>query len=759
MRRIALLLVLLPAAASGAHAQGPARPDVLPVLSHALPRGEAIVARGKPPWRAVTAKVADGAIGDWTGEATRFGGTLRADRGELIYQDHLFDARGADDGKDAERLATLDPLADDVPETQRLDAAIQADIPGQLGLPAAPEQLKAETYYGDLPHQDAADLLELRVAADRDALWVLARTTTMRADDETGLLLLLDTRPGGTARPVPFASGITTNRAEIAVFLHGAAGTLIDLATGASTPLGAVATNSAGWTNAIEARIPRELIGTDRPDLAAATGPATAAGFADKGRPARLANVAFRLDEPPRESFDKKQALALHAGSIDGFFTSADLRDLARGLTQSFAPGRGYHDRIFVSSQAISEETGSNGIHQHYGLYLPASYKAGRPSALQYWLHFRGGRAHTATLLPRIFRHFGEDQDSIVVSPDGRGSSRWYVGVGHQDFREVWDDVLETVSVDRRRVYLSGHSMGGFGSWLLSTLYPDRFAAAMPVAGPVTQGAWTGLDFEGCDDYTYDDYSFCYIQANDGNARDQHHRKLLENLRHVPVAVYQGAADELVPVSGVTRQIERLAELGYRHRYYLFPNYEHYTHPIVDEWAAGARYMHRFRAPRNPSRVTYKRDMRFEIATERSQSNGKTLDFDFDSAYWMSGLEPADRDTGVALFDGRSFAITERPQLTLPEVGGPAEPGQSGPFTMTGLGLARDPLGAMPAARNAFEATLTGASAVTLDAKRMKLDRRKPLEGTVTTDRPLTLTLEWPREQRVFHLAPGKNTL
>src|SRR5688572_23405979 len=117
MRRIVLVGFMLLAVAP---AWAQERPDVLPVLSQALPRGEAIVKKAKPPHGDTTAKTADGSIADWVGEATRFGGTLRADRGELIYQDHIFDARGADNGKDAERLATLDPLAEQVPETQRL---------------------------------------------------------------------------------------------------------------------------------------------------------------------------------------------------------------------------------------------------------------------------------------------------------------------------------------------------------------------------------------------------------------------------------------------------------------------------------------------------------------------------------------------------------------------------------------------------------------------------------------------------------------
>lgn len=106
------------------------------------------------------------------------------------------------------------------------------------------------------------------------------------------------------------------------------------------------------------------------------------------------------------------------------------------------------------------------------------------------------------------------------------------------------------------------------------------------------QGAWTGADFDGRDDMKREEYTPCYIEANNSNPRDQHTRKLLENLRHVPLAILHGNLDELVPYSGVARQAERLAELGYRFRLYSFPSYEHYSHPVVDQWAEAARYEH-----------------------------------------------------------------------------------------------------------------------------------------------------------------------
>ena len=759
MRLMAGVIVALLAA--------PAAATAAPVLSTEVPAGggkTAPLASAGPH-----AKEVDGRTGDWRGTLPNFGGAVLYSAGELVYQDHLFDAWGPDDGRDAERLAVQDPLMEAFPETYRIDPALQANLPGEFGLPA-PEQLSYSTNYGDLSHVDQADLSELRLAASRRDIFVLARTTTMlegppgegKDPVRTGLLLLFDSGGAETEPlPIPFGSGITSTRADTAVLLVEDRGWVADLHSGAvvALPADSVVTQPRGYRNAIEARLPRAALGSVKA-VAAASGLAAPGGdrLSDLGLGANLANVAFRTGEPVRDWWDKRQALALHAGSIDRFFQDVDLAKLTAGANERWTPTTGYHERIFASKRKISEEKGREGVRQHYGVYLPSEYRAGEASPLQFWMHWRGGSANAgAALAPRIFHELGEGVDTVVVSPRGRGTSRWYVGKGHVDFREVWDDVHRTFSVDRARTYVAGHSMGGWASFLLTILYPERFAAALPASPPVTQGMWTGLDFAGCDEYEAGGYTPCYGGANDGDARVQHTRRLLENVRYVPWAIYHGAADELVPVSGVTRQVERLVQLGYRHRYYLFPHQEHYGPPITDEWAEGARYMHTFARPRNPARVTYIRDMPFERATETIQSDEVPLDFSFNRAYWMSHLEPADSEKGVASFDGASAALVAEPHLAIPEAGGPAAVGQTGPFVMSGLRWDTALGGEPPAKDNSFTATLRGARQVRLDMKRMAIALASPVTATVASDKPLTLELrgDWGKRAPVV-LAGGE---
>ena len=738
MRSLGLAFIAAAAAAAAPTASAQETAVTLPVIGTETPRGTG----STTPLADVTPtpKVLDGLIGDWTGSGTGFAGTIVRSHGELVYTDHLFDAYGADDGKDAERLATADPVTSTIPETYRLEALAQNDPAGQFGLPM-PEELKYEQNYGDLDRADTADLREVRVAAGDGVLHLLARTTTMTAQGQTALVVLLDTEAGDTERTF---EGLRTRKAEYGATISGDTGTLTDLRDGSTTTF-AAKTNPEGWANAIETALP----------LADARGIAVAAR--KPGEP--IANVAFRTAEPVRENFDKHQALALHAGSLDDFFADIDTKASRAGATERWNPGPGYHEAQFTSSEPLSRETGQEGIVQPYGIYFPQSYDAAKATPLQLWLHWRGGTAHSAgAATPGVFRDLGERHDTIVVSPRGRGTSSWYVGRGQLDIEEVWADIHRRFELDERRRYVAGHSMGGFGSFLLSVTHPDWFAAALPASPPSTQGAWTGADFEGCDDMRFDEYSPCYIQANGGDARAQHHRRLLENVRHVPIATYHGTADELVPTTGVVRQHERLTELGYRNRLYLFHAQEHFGPPVWDQWGEGARYMHRFAIPETPARVTHVRDMPFERATERVNSGGMTLDFDFGRQHWLRALEPVDAEAGRPTFDGVTKAVPATDPLLVPEAGGPASTVNAGPYTMTGLAWEQNPLAKLPVKENAFTATLTGARAATLDLLDMGMAAKTLVTGTVTTDQPLTLTLLGHGDKTIVKTVPAGTT-
>ncbi len=726
-----LLAMLSPLAASAVIPE--VVPD-LPVLGAQAYRGNDLIVSTATPL-APTTKAADGDISDWIGTPSRFGGTAIHSAGEYIYQDYVMDDWGADDGQDAARAEITDALAAAEPRTYRAEALSQA-AGEQFGAPG-PETIAAYAEYGDvepggtfpdttIPIKDQSDIEEVRVAADESALHLLVRTTGMRMPDGTAVVVLLDTAPGGSfAAP----GGITTG-AELAVVAIGSAGSLYENGALRCEACIDVATNMTGFVNAIEVSIDLALI--DNPSdvrlgvaSALSTNGQTIAKVRQGDAKSDLINVAFRFDEPARIFMDHDQAFALRLGSIDQFFTNVDLDALRAGHTESFNVRPGYYERIYESDSPVNGERESGAVYQgafqHYGIYFPSSYRPGRLSPATWWTHYRGGHAHDAAAwVPGLIRQLGEQQGNIVITPSARGTSTWYVGRGHEDFLEVWDDSMASFSIDPDRVYLSGYSMGGWASWFLGMAYPDRWAAAFPTAGPPTQGLWAGAGQAGSP------------QNGAKDAQAQLTYDIIPNARNLPYVIFHGTDDELVPVTGVTVMAAKFDELGYRNRLYIFPGYEHYTAAIIDEWTDAAKYMNQFRRDPNPPRVTYVVKPAMEHATETVNNDGATLDYHLDSAYWVSGLTvrtgsltaASTLGTIDAQTGGRGAEINQ----AVPEAG---TGGQTTAYVMAGMKWVRT--GFAPPT-NTFSVDLDNIATATLDVERMGLSIASPISGVVTSD-------------------------
>jgi predicted peptidase len=67
----------------------------------------------------------------------------------------------------------------------------------------------------------------------------------------------------------------------------------------------------------------------------------------------------------------------------------------------------------------------------------------------------------------------------VVISPQCPNGEVWE----KEAIMALVDRALKEYRVDPERVYLTGLSMGGFGSWALAAAYPDRFAAVAPICG------------------------------------------------------------------------------------------------------------------------------------------------------------------------------------------------------------------------------------------------------------------------------------
>ncbi|BAY47833.1 dienelactone hydrolase [Scytonema sp. HK-05] len=120
----------------------------------------------------------------------------------------------------------------------------------------------------------------------------------------------------------------------------------------------------------------------------------------------------------------------------------------------------------------------------NYLLFLPKSYEAQEsrfPMIL--FLHGAGERGSNLEDVKRngIARIVEEQPDFpfIVVSPQCPRGERWSVNL----LSALLDDVIAQYHVSLDRVYLTGLSMGGYGTWHLAADQPDRFAAIAPICG------------------------------------------------------------------------------------------------------------------------------------------------------------------------------------------------------------------------------------------------------------------------------------
>jgi predicted peptidase len=169
-------------------------------------------------------------------------------------------------------------------------------------------------------------------------------------------------------------------------------------------------------------------------------------------------------------------------------------------------------------------------VSQRYLLFLPADYgkEKDKKWPLMLFLHGSGERGTDINKVkvhgpPKIVEQ-KKDFPFIVVSPqcDPTGP-----GWDAMTLKTLLDDVQAQYSVDPDRVYLTGLSMGGFGTWDLATKYPDRFAAIAPICG-------------GADNV----------------------RRVTRALKDMPIWVFHGEKDTTVPIEQSARLVEALKQAG-----------------------------------------------------------------------------------------------------------------------------------------------------------------------------------------------------
>ncbi|UCD56719.1 MAG: hypothetical protein JSV16_12945, partial [Candidatus Hydrogenedentota bacterium] len=192
---------------------------------------------------------------------------------------------------------------------------------------------------------------------------------------------------------------------------------------------------------------------------------------------------------------------------------------------------------------------------QRYAVYVPEEYDGSRSFPLVLALHGGGGDHWVGMKMvtgcsdllvgaQESNRHFFPRRlppDFIIASPFGHGyKGPGYRGRGEYDVMKVLKGMLSHYNIDENRVYLTGSSKGGRGTWEIGLKYPELFAALAPVCGG------TGVA-----------------------------RKLPDNAAGMRIFAFHGAKDLFVPVGESRAMVALLTQLGIPVRYFEYEELGH----------------------------------------------------------------------------------------------------------------------------------------------------------------------------------------
>ncbi len=198
-------------------------------------------------------------------------------------------------------------------------------------------------------------------------------------------------------------------------------------------------------------------------------------------------------------------------------------------------------------------------IKSDYLLYLPETYNSSQKKwPLILFLHGAGERGNDLDQVkrhgpPKLIAKGKKDLPFIIVSPQCPKNGWWANNIQMKALNLLLDEIISKYRVDKDRIYLTGLSMGGYGTWSLAAENPERFAAIAPICG-------------GGDPHT------------------------AKKLAKMPIWVFHGGKDKVVPIDKSQKMVEALKKAGNEVKFTVYPEAGHnswaktYDNPELYKW-------------------------------------------------------------------------------------------------------------------------------------------------------------------------------
>jgi predicted peptidase len=212
-----------------------------------------------------------------------------------------------------------------------------------------------------------------------------------------------------------------------------------------------------------------------------------------------------------------------------------------------------------------------------YWVYVPKAWTPDRAWPVVVYLHGAGERGSNPAdatqrgLGPEVYRSNGEFP-AVVLFPQAPSGSFWGMPGPTERALRALDEVMARYHGDPSRVYLTGSSLGGYGTWFMGALYPERFAALVPICGGVRGKAPSP------------DAPFA------GIPEDHRADEIARRIGKTPTWIFHGKKDWLVPVAYSRELYAAIKRAGGDVRYTEYPDLGHdswdraYADPELWKW-------------------------------------------------------------------------------------------------------------------------------------------------------------------------------